>query len=86
MINKDRVVVDRVKEKVDIEKLQRENKELNKKVDKLEEIALKIPNLLEAYENMKKLLSENLNNISDKEIIDTLGLKEFPKKTPKKRD
>ena len=52
----------------------------------MEEIALKIPNLLEAYENMKKLLSENLNNISDKEIIDTLGLKEFPKKTPKKRD
>jgi len=84
VINKDRIVVDRVKEKVDIEKLQRENKELNKKVDKLEEIALKIPNLLEAYENMKKLLSENLSNISDKEIIKTLGLKEIPEKSDKK--
>lgn len=62
VINKDRVVVGRVKEQVDIEKLQRENKELNKKVDKLEKITSKIPNLLEAYENIKKLLSENLKD------------------------
>ena len=84
VVDEDRVVLDRVKEQVDIEKLQRENKELNEKVDKLEEIASKIPNLLEAYENIKSLLSENLKDISDKEIIETLGLKENPDKTTKK--
>ena len=63
VINKDRIIVDRVKEKVDIEKLQRENKELNEKIEKMGEIIEKMPNLLEAYENVKNLLSKSLKDI-----------------------
>ena len=74
-----------------VEQLEALNKELitqlqenNQKIDKLEELTSKIPNLLEAYESVKILLSENLSNISDKQVIETLGLKEIPNKKPKK--
>ena len=58
---------------------------------KLEKLNSKIPNLLEDFENMKTELynlkmSENLSikDVSEKEIIETLGLKEIPKKPSKK--
>jgi len=57
VVNEDRVVVGRVKEQVDIEKLQRENKELNKKVERMEEIIEKVPNLLGLYNSVSELLS-----------------------------
>lgn len=71
-----------------LEKLETLNKDLieqlaetNKKVDLMEEV---MPKLLEAYKNMKTFISENLKDISDKDIIETLGLKEIPKESTKK--
>ena len=66
----------------------RERSEFKEKIEKLEEITSKIPNLLEAYESMKinfiELRKESNKDVSDKEIIDKLGLKEIPKKSSKK--
>ncbi|KKL85943.1 hypothetical protein LCGC14_1949680 [marine sediment metagenome] len=66
----------------------RERSEFKEKIEKLEEITSKIPNLLEAYESMKinfiELRKESNKDVSDKEIIDTLGLKEISKKSDKK--
>ena len=78
-----------------IELLLKDKIESNKKI---EELGSKIPNLkefLEDFENIKTELynlkmSESLayklpkKDVSDKEIIDTLGLKEIPKKSDKK--
>lgn len=84
------------KEKVDkIYTLEKKNEALSQKVSQMEEIIEKIPNLLEDFENIKTELynlkmSESLayklpkKDVSDKEIIDTLGLKEIPKKSDKK--
>jgi len=74
-----------------IVKLEKENKAIHEertkfkeKISKLEELTSKIPNLLEAYESVKTLLSENLKDISDKEIIETLGI-ETPKEPTTKK-
>ena len=80
------------KEKVDkIYTLEKENKELQQKVEKMEVVIKKIPNLLEDFENMKNeilfLKTRGLSparEVSDKEIIDTLGLKEISDKSSKK--
>jgi len=57
--------------------------ETNKKLKEMENIIEKVPKLLEAYESVKKLLSKSLENVSDKEIVETLGLKESNKKSKK---
>ena len=74
-------------------KLEKENKAIHEersdfkeKIKKLEELTDKIPNLLEAYESVKKILTDKFNDISDKEIIETLGLKEISNKSTKKLD
>ena len=64
VINKDRIVIDRIQEKEDIEHLKTRNKELieqlaetNKKVEILEEIASKTKHVLGLYNTVKELLS-----------------------------
>lgn len=64
--------------------IHKERTEFKQQIKNLEELTSKIPNLLEAYESVKKLLSENLKYISDKKIIETLGLKETPNEPVKK--
>lgn len=60
----------------------------NKKVDKLEEAINKVneilPNLIESNNFFKNQYNTLLSNISNKEIIEILGLKEIPKESTKK--
>ncbi|HEC37020.1 MAG TPA: hypothetical protein ENI29_02215 [bacterium] len=60
----------------------------NKKIEKLEESITKVneilPNLIESNDFFKNQYNTLLSKISDKKIIDKLGLKEIPKKSDKK--
>ena len=67
-----------------VEKLANSNKkilELEKAITKVNEI---LPNLIESNEYFKNQYDTLLSKISNKDIIETLGLKENPKKTSKK--
>jgi hypothetical protein len=77
------------KEKVDkIYNLEKENEELKQKVEKMEEAITKVneilPNLIESNNFFSNQYKTLLSKISDKEIIETLGLKESPEKSGKK--
>lgn len=88
------IVVELITQPYKIEQLREENKELQQKLSQMEEVIDKIPNLLEDFENIKNELynlkmTESLawklkKDITDKEIIETLGLKEIPKTLGKK--
>ena len=71
-----------------VETVLKEKIESKKRINELEESIKKVneilPNLIESNKFFKNQYTTLLNKISDKEIIDTLGLKEIPKKTSKK--
>lgn len=60
----------------------------NEKISEMEKAIIKVneilPNLIESNNFFQNQYNTLLSKISDKEIIDILGLKEIPKKTPKK--
>jgi len=77
------------KEKVDkIYNLEKKNKELNKKVEKMEEAINKVnkilPNLIESNKFLQEQYNMRFSKVTDKEIIETLGLKESDGKPTKK--
>ncbi len=60
--DKKKIAVEIIGQPHEIQNLKQENEELKQKLSNMEKIVEKVPQLLDAYENVKNLLSENLKN------------------------